>query len=207
MLALGLGVGATTAIFSVLDAVVQPLPHAQPERLVALREANVAKGPRSRADVARELRRLPRADAGIHGRRGVVAADLDADRRRSGAAARRARSRRAATSSPCSACARGSAPDSRRRPDPRERPRSGDQRLPVARAFQRESRDRRTEHQAGQRRLHRPRRDAARLQLPRERRHLGAPHVGPGAALSRRALHGRRRAAARWRRSSARRPS
>lgn len=44
VLALGLGAGATTAIFTVLDAVVlRPLPYASPERLVMLWETNRAK--------------------------------------------------------------------------------------------------------------------------------------------------------------------
>ena len=45
VLALALGVGATTAIFSVLDRVVlQPLPYPDPDRLAMLWEVNDNKG-------------------------------------------------------------------------------------------------------------------------------------------------------------------
>ncbi|HEY7285815.1 MAG TPA: ABC transporter permease [Vicinamibacterales bacterium] len=45
VLALALGVGATTAIFSVLDRVVlRPLPHSDPDRLAMVWETNDAKG-------------------------------------------------------------------------------------------------------------------------------------------------------------------
>ena len=45
VLALGLGIGATTAIFSLVDGVVlRPLPYTDPERLVSLWEANHDRG-------------------------------------------------------------------------------------------------------------------------------------------------------------------
>jgi hypothetical protein len=45
VLALGLGIGASTAVFSVLDGVVlRPLPYSDPERLVMIWDANPSGG-------------------------------------------------------------------------------------------------------------------------------------------------------------------
>src|SRR5688500_14308967 len=45
VIALGLGAGEATAIFSLLDGVVlRPLPFAEPQRLVSLFESNSARG-------------------------------------------------------------------------------------------------------------------------------------------------------------------
>ncbi len=59
MLTLGLGIGATTAIFSAVHTVVlRPLPYAQPERVAVLFRADVETGERSDGVSAANLRDL-----------------------------------------------------------------------------------------------------------------------------------------------------
>ena len=68
LLALGLGVGATAAIYTVVDAVLlEPLPYPQPDELVMLIDANPEAGFPRFSDLAAELRGLEGAGDELRG--------------------------------------------------------------------------------------------------------------------------------------------
>ncbi len=78
VLALGLGIGANTAIFSLLDVVVlRPLPYPRPDRLALLWRSSPAEGLDHSPSSVPRLRML--RDAGFNGRIATVTAYHDED--------------------------------------------------------------------------------------------------------------------------------
>jgi hypothetical protein len=73
VLALALGIGATTAIFTALDRVVlRPLPYADPDRLTMVWETSDAKARAHERISPVNFQRLPRPGTGVRGLRRLV---------------------------------------------------------------------------------------------------------------------------------------
>ena len=178
MVALALGVGATTAVFTLLDRVVlRPLPYPDADRLVMTWETNDGKGlahERLSPVNFMDYRGLSQAfdDAAA-----LVVSAADADRDGAGSASREChrgerefllRARRAA----------GARPGFPERAVLLARSDRGHQSPLVARAVRRRPGDRRQDDRAQRSAVHRGRRDAARVSVSRRHRRVASVDLG-----------------------------
>ena len=140
----GLGIGAATTVFTVVDSVVlRPLPYAATRSARHVVGHEHREGSRARSDLAGEFHGLSRA-AGVQGRGRVVAPERQSGRSGTRSRARQHDRSHRATCSKCSASAAiGDRVSDRRSALRRQRADLRDQRPAVAHALQRRSVDHR----------------------------------------------------------------